>query len=269
MTNLRIEYVRLDRSGQVLEILGDGETLAVSGTSAQAAAPAFGAVSGAGVMPEVHARLVAVDQAVAVAVGANPTASAADGLRVTPGRPELVRIPEGQRLAAIAAAPAAGLLASSTIIPLTATVPRPDNATQMAVGDIVAGLFTFDFGERGLPQGIILGARLVRQRATTSAERFRLYLFDAEPAQASLTDNTPFPQAWADDESRCGMIDFATPIATLVADAGASLDYEGVRLGAGPIMFGNGGLVRGVLVTQDIFTPTALSNWTLRLTAGA
>jgi hypothetical protein len=129
MANLRIEYVRLDRSGQVLEILGDGETLAVSGTSAQAAAPAFGVVAGAGVMPEVHARLVAVDQAVAVAVGANPTATAADGLRVTPGRPELVRVPEGQRLAAIAADGPAGAAVTGAALPAALAVTIANGAS--------------------------------------------------------------------------------------------------------------------------------------------
>lgn len=39
----------------------------------------------------------------AVAVGADPTANDADGVRITPGQPALMRIAEGARLAAILA----------------------------------------------------------------------------------------------------------------------------------------------------------------------
>ena len=157
----------------------------------------------------------------------------------------------------------------STIIPLTATVARPNNATPITAGDIVAGLFTFNFGASGLPAGVILSAQLRRQKATTSAERFRLYLFDALPAQADLSDNTPFPQAWADAASLIGAFDFATPVATVVANAGASLNYEGVRLGADSIQFGNGGEVHGVLVSLDGYTPTAVAGHLIRLVGGA
>ena len=161
------------------------------------------------------------------------------------------------------------LPSKSTIIPLTATVARPDNATPITAGDIVAGLFTFDFGGAGLPAGCILSAQLRRQRATTAPERFRLYLFDGAIAQADLTDNTPFPQAWADAASLIGMVDFTTPVATLVANAGAMLAYEGVRLGGDEIWFGNGGLVRGVLAALDGYTPTAVAGNTIRLVGGA
>ena len=157
----------------------------------------------------------------------------------------------------------------SHIVPLTSTVLRPNDALPILAGDIVAGLFTFDFGAAGLPAGCILSAQLRRQRATTAAERFRLYLFDAAIAQATLTDNTPFPMAWADAAALIGMVDFTTPIATVVADAGAMLAYEGVRLGADEIWFGNGGLVRGVLVALDGFTPAALTGNTIRLVGGA
>lgn len=124
MANLRIEYVRLDGRGRVLDVLGDGETLAVTGTSAQAAAPTFAELDAGGAMPEVYARLVAIDQAVAVAVAADPTAVAADGLRVSPGQPELVRIPGGQRLAAILAGGPAGAAVTGAALPaaLAATI---------------------------------------------------------------------------------------------------------------------------------------------------
>jgi hypothetical protein len=268
MAKLRIEYVRLDPRGQVAEVLGDGETLDVSAVSAaSAAAPDFGAVGG--VTTPVGARLTALDSSVIVAIGADPVATAADGLRVTPGRPEVFQIAAGHRVAAIVAAAAAGLPTQSSIITLSATITRPDNATAAVAGDLMPGVFEFDFGAAGLPKGIIISARLVRQRATTSAERFRAYIMDDAPAQATLTDNTPFPQAWADAEAVCGIVDFTSPIATVVADSGASLHYEGVRLGSEPIAFGNNGLLRVPLITLDGFTPTALSGWTLRLAAGA
>lgn len=136
MASLRIEYVRLDGRGAVLQILGDGESLAVSAVSAQAAVPAFGVVTGSGVMSEVHARLVALDQAVAVAVGVDPTASAADGLRVVPGRPELVRIPEGHRLAAILAGGVAGASVTGAALPDAVAAVIANGASLTAAIDL-------------------------------------------------------------------------------------------------------------------------------------
>lgn len=131
MAKLRIEYVRLGHDGQVLELLGEGETLDVSDVSAQSsAAPDFGAA--AGQMVRFGGRLTALDQAVIVATGADPTASANAGVRVAPGAPAFVELGAGAKVAAIVAADgqAGGVIAGAPLpASLTATIANGGSLT--------------------------------------------------------------------------------------------------------------------------------------------
>lgn len=161
----------------------------------------------------------------------------------------------------------------SNIQTLSAILTRPDNTTAYAAGDAIGTadvvLFEFNFAAQGLPAGIILGARLIRQETTNTAARFRAYVHDGVPPTLPAGDNAPHPLLWANRASRRGIIDFSSPITTDAADAGACLDYEGVELSTRPIRFAGDGIVRVILTTRDAFTPVASRGYEIQLSAGA
>lgn len=163
--------------------------------------------------------------------------------------------------------------ARSEIITLSATLTRPNDGTAYAAGDAIGTtgsvLFAFDFAAAGLPAGIILGARLIRQETSTPTPRFRAFVHDGVPPTLPAGDNAPHPLLWANRASRRGVIDFTSPITTDAADAGACLDYEGVELSTRPIRFAGDGIVRVILTTRDAFTPVASRGYMILLDAGA
>lgn len=161
----------------------------------------------------------------------------------------------------------------SEIITLSATLTLPSSVSAYAAGDALGEannvLFEFNFAAQGLPAGIILGARLIRQETTNTAARFRAFVHDGVPPTLPAGDNAPHPLLWANRASRRGVIDFASPITTDAASGDACLDYEGVELSTRPIRFAGDGIVRVVLTTRDAFTPVASRGYTIQLDAGA
>ena len=161
----------------------------------------------------------------------------------------------------------------SNIQTLSATLTRPNDTTAYAAGDAIGTassvLFEFNFGAAGLPAGIILGARLIRQETSTPTPRFRAFVHDGVPPTLPSGDNAPHPLLWANRASRRGIIDFSSPITTDAADAGACLDYEGVEMSTRPIRFAGDGIVRVILTTRDAFTPVASRGYMILLDAGA
>lgn len=114
MSKLRIEYVRPQRAGNgynmdpdaIMDVVAAGETLTVGAVSGQsAAAPDF--PEDRGLKGGVFARLTCVAGAVIVAeAGANPVATEAAGVRLTPGQAILLPAETGLKFAAIEAADA-------------------------------------------------------------------------------------------------------------------------------------------------------------------
>lgn len=113
-SKIRIEYVRPQRAGDgynldpdaIRDIVAAGETLVVGAVSAQsAAAPAF--PEDRGLVGGVFARLTCVAGAVIVTeAAADPTATEAAGVRLTPGLAILLPAETGLKFAAIEAADA-------------------------------------------------------------------------------------------------------------------------------------------------------------------
>jgi hypothetical protein len=112
MSKLRIEYVRPQRLGNgynmdpdaIMDVVAAGEEIVVGAVSAQsAAAPDF--PEDRGLKGGVFARLSCPSGAVIVTeAAANPTATSAGGVRLTPGRAVLQPVETGQKFAAIDAA---------------------------------------------------------------------------------------------------------------------------------------------------------------------
>lgn len=114
-SKIRIEYVRPQRAGDgynldpdaIRDIVAAGETLVVGAVSTQSAvAPAF--PEDRGLAGGVFARLTCVaGTVIATEAAANPTATEAAGVRLTPGQAVLLPVETGQKFAAIEAADAA------------------------------------------------------------------------------------------------------------------------------------------------------------------
>lgn len=112
-SKIRIEYVRPQRAGDghnldpyaIMDVVAAGETLVVGAVSGQsAAAPDF--PEDRGLRGGVFARLTCLAGAVIVTeAAANPVATEAAGVRLTPGQAVLLPAETGQKFAAIEAAP--------------------------------------------------------------------------------------------------------------------------------------------------------------------
>lgn len=157
----------------------------------------------------------------------------------------------------------------SEVVTIQATKTRPADTTPYTAGDSVSdastGGFSFDVGALGIPAGIIVATRMVRDVVTDTSVAFRAMVHDAAPATAIPADNNPHPMLWNNAPSRRGWIDFSNPIS---GDAAGSncLEYAGFLSSVQGIPYSAAdGILRVGLVTRAAFTPTASANYTIEL----
>lgn len=158
----------------------------------------------------------------------------------------------------------------SEVIRIQANKTRPADTTAYAAGDAIGAsgsvVFTFDTGALGVPSGLIVGARLIRDATTNTTVRFRGIVYDGAPTVASDADNAQFPLTWANRTVRRGYIDFSNPLTGDAASGNDCTDYTGVLNNPQGILFNAAdGVVRMVLTTRDAFTPEASKNYTIEL----
>jgi hypothetical protein len=181
-TKVRIEYVRLLRggedrtpNGQVLALLtGSGEAVTASATSVQStAAPAFAAdraFSGG-----VYARVIAVQGAAIVSVGANPVATETGGVRVAVGEaPIYLPIGSGEKVAVIEAADPPTQVSSaapSGVAPVTGSFTGTGNSANFT--PIAGRSYNLAVWATGATaQGSALGGTVYLARSTDGGTTF-------------------------------------------------------------------------------------------------
>ena len=157
----------------------------------------------------------------------------------------------------------------SEVTIVQATKTRPANTTAYVAGDAVsdasAGGFTFDVGALGIPAGLIVSARLVRDVVTDTGVRFRAYVHDT-PGLSAPADKTQYPLLWADRTMRRGMVDFMNPYQGDASSGNNCLDYSGVLSSVQGIPYSAAdGILRVGLLTRDAFTPTSGANFLIEL----
>ncbi|ATC34117.1 hypothetical protein CA606_18255 [Caulobacter vibrioides] len=119
----------------------------------------------------------------------------------------------------------------SEVVALQREVTRPANTTAYIAGDAIGAAgdvkFQFDIKAAGIPSGLIVAARLIRDQTSNASVRFRAIVNDALPASLPAADNDPAPLVYANRASRRGWIDFANPISGAAAGSNC-LEYAGV-----------------------------------------
>lgn len=119
----------------------------------------------------------------------------------------------------------------SEVVTLQVEVTRPADTNAYAAGDAIGAAadvkFTFNIAAAGIPAGLIVAARLIRDQTTNSSVRFRAGVHDAVPASLPAGDNAAAPLLYANRVSRRGWADFTNPISGVAAGSNC-LDYAGV-----------------------------------------
>lgn len=158
----------------------------------------------------------------------------------------------------------------SEVVTIQVNKTRPADTTAYAAGDGIGTssslVYSFDAGALGVPSGIIIGARLVRDATTNTTVRFRALVYDTAPTLSTDADNAAVPLTWANRSARRGWIDFSNPFTGDAASGNDCLDYVGVLANPQGIGFKTtDGIVRVILTTRDAFTPEASKNYTIEL----
>ena len=157
----------------------------------------------------------------------------------------------------------------SEVITLQQTVTRPANVTAYAAGAAIGAAadvkFTFDIAAAGIPAGLIIAARLVRDQTTNTSVRFRAGVHDAVPNTLPAGDGAAAPLLWANRVSRRGWVDFSNPHVGVAAGSNCA-DYAGVLSNAQgiPVNPADGKLTL-TLGTLDAFVPVSGENYLLEI----
>lgn len=157
----------------------------------------------------------------------------------------------------------------SEVITLQQEVTRPADTTAYLAGDAIGAAgdvkVTFDIQANGIPAGLIVAARLIRNNVNNASVRFRAGIHDAAPATVPAGDNAPSPLLYANKASRRGWVDFTNPL-TGAAVGSDSLDYAGVLSNAQgvPVNPADGKLTL-ILSTLDGFVPASGEKFTLEI----
>lgn len=149
----------------------------------------------------------------------------------------------------------------SEVITLQQLVTRPANVTAYAAGAAIGAAadvkFMFDIAAAGIPAGLIIAARLIRNQVTNTSVRFRAGVHDAVPATLPAGDGAPAPLLWANRASRRGWVDFANPHVGVAATSDCA-DYAGVLSNPQGIPVNPaGGVLTLTVGTLDAFTPAS------------
>lgn len=146
---------------------------------------------------------------------------------------------------------------------------RPNDANIYAALDAVSDSTTtplvlsfLDVARANGGSGYITKARLVTTQ-TTCVARFRLHLFSTPPTP--INDNAPYTLLWANYATRIGEIDFL-PCNTEGAGSTAAKSLNStIRLAF--VCAADRRHLYGLLETLDAFTPAALQDFYVELTA--
>ena len=157
----------------------------------------------------------------------------------------------------------------SDVITLQAVLQRPADTTPYLAGDAIGGAadvkFVFDIAAAGIPAGLIVAARLVRDQTNNTSVRFRVGVHDATPATLPAGDNAPSPLLWANRATRRGYVDFSNPHVGVAAGSNCS-DYQGVLSNPQGIPVNPAdGKVTLILGTLDAFTDASAANYLLEI----
>ncbi len=159
----------------------------------------------------------------------------------------------------------------SEVICLQVEKTRPANTTAYIAGDVIGDgtatptMFLFDAAAAGIPAGLIIGARLIRDSTAAPTTRFRLGVHDALPAVIPAADNDAAPMLYANRASRRGWVDFQLAMQGVAAGSNC-LEYVGALSHAQGIPFNAAdGILRIILSAVDGFTPASGEKFTIEL----
>jgi hypothetical protein len=157
----------------------------------------------------------------------------------------------------------------SDVITLQVEVTRPANTTAYIAGDAIGAAadvkFQFDLAAAGVPAGLLVASRLIRNVVTNPTVRFRAGVHDALPATVPAADNDPAPQLYANRASRRGWVDYSVSMAGLAAGSDC-LEYAGYLSSPQGIPVNpSNGILTLMLSTIDGFTPGSAEKFVLEI----
>lgn len=157
----------------------------------------------------------------------------------------------------------------SEVITLQVEVTRPADTNAYTAGDAIGAAadvkFTFDIAAAGIPAGLIVASRLIRDQTTNSSVRFRAGVHDAVPAILPAGDNALAPLLYGNRASRRGWIDFTNPISGVAAGSNC-LEYAGVLSNPQGIPVNPAtGVVTLTLSTLDAYTDASAAKYCLEI----
>lgn len=157
----------------------------------------------------------------------------------------------------------------SEVITLQQEITRPADTTPYAAGDAIGAAadvkVTFNIQGAGIPSGLIVAARLIRNNVNNASVRFRAGVHDAVPATLPAGDNAPAPLLYANRASRRGWVDFTNPISGVAAGSDC-LEYAGVLSNPQGIPVNPAdGVVTLTLSTLDAFTDASAAKYALEI----
>lgn len=157
----------------------------------------------------------------------------------------------------------------SEVITVQALVQRPANTTPYAAGAAIGAAadvrFVFDIAAAGIPAGLIVASRLIRDQAAPGSARFKAIIHDADPATLPSGDGQPAPLLWGNRLSRRGWVDFTNPLVGVAAGSNCA-EYAGVLSSPQgvPVNPANG-KVTLMLSTLDAFTDASAASYALEI----
>lgn len=157
----------------------------------------------------------------------------------------------------------------SDVITLQTLVTRPADTTPYTAGDAIGAAadvkFTFDILAAGIPAGLIVAMRLIRDQITNTSVRFRAGVHDAVPATLPAGDNAVSPLLFANRASRRGWVDFTNPHVGTAAGSDCA-DYAGVLSNPQGIPVNPAdGKLTVTLGTLDAFAPVSGERYVLEI----
>lgn len=172
--------------------------------------------------------------------------------------------------------PESTLRVANEPVNISASITRPANTTQYAVGDAVsestttpAGLVFSNAARIRGGKGTVLSALLIDSANQATKGDFDLFLFESAIGAARFQDNAAFAPTDAELETLVGVISFAaSSFVAGNATAGASGNSCCLGLIGSPISFQAGATSRtlyGVLVARSTYTPVSAEKLTVRL----
>ncbi len=147
----------------------------------------------------------------------------------------------------------------------TASLTRPANTTQYAVGDVITGTTAAALPfNLGTSQGRIRSAMLIDGAYQTTKPDIDLILFDSLITLAA--DNAAFAPTDAEMATAIGVISFFGANmrgGDLTAGAGGNgiVPVDGLDI----LLSGEGSIIYGVLVARNTYTPVSAETFTVRL----